>query len=207
MSLHDSSASYWTSKNGLPCDLSKMPEAITRWPLLVELQYWLSRLQRVRLPYRPSFRFLWIMRVLILEIFGRFVLECPSSQTPHRQRCPEPTPTCHWPPEFGKRRWLLAGSHVRPTWKLGRSGKTHGEWQDNLDNRRPRDGNRGLGNLLQNPIRHFLNWMLSAEIVCRFAEIVCTLPTSALTSKLSEWTAKIECTTPKVGVSTPNKVR
>ena len=30
MSLHDPSASYWTSKNGLPCDLSKMPEAITR---------------------------------------------------------------------------------------------------------------------------------------------------------------------------------
>ena len=57
MSLHDSSASYWTSKKGLPHDLSKMPEAITRWPLLVELQYWLSRLQRVRLPYRPSFRF------------------------------------------------------------------------------------------------------------------------------------------------------
>ena len=77
MSLHDSSASYWTSKNGLQCDLSKMPEAITRWPLLVELQYWLRRLQRVRLPYRPSFRFLWNMRVLILEIFGRFVLECP----------------------------------------------------------------------------------------------------------------------------------
>ena len=80
MSLHDSSASFWTSKNGLPCDLSKMPEAITRWPLLVELQYWLSRLQRVRLPYRPSFRFLWNMRVLILEIFGRFVLECPSAK-------------------------------------------------------------------------------------------------------------------------------
>ena len=67
MSLHDSSASYWTSKNGLPCDLSKMPEAITFWPLLVELQYWLSRLQRVRLPYRPGLRFLWNMRVLILE--------------------------------------------------------------------------------------------------------------------------------------------
>ena len=80
MSLHNSSASYWTSKKGLPCDLSKMPEAITRWPLLVELQYWLSRLQRVRLPYRPSFRFLLNMRVLILEIFGRFVLECPRSQ-------------------------------------------------------------------------------------------------------------------------------
>ena len=30
MSLHDSSASYRTSKKGLPRDLSKMPEAITR---------------------------------------------------------------------------------------------------------------------------------------------------------------------------------
>ena len=81
MRLHDSSASYWTSKNGLPCDLSKMPEAISRWPLLVELQYWLSRLQRVRLPYRPSFRFLLNMKVLILAIFGRFVLECPNCPT------------------------------------------------------------------------------------------------------------------------------
>ena len=78
MSLHDSSAGYWTSKKGLPHDLLKMPEAITRWPLLVELQYWLSRLQRVRLPYRSSFRFLWNMRVLIFEIFGQFVLECPT---------------------------------------------------------------------------------------------------------------------------------
>ena len=78
MSLHDSSASYLTSKKGLLRDLSKMPEAITRWPLLVELQYWLSRLQRVRLSCRQSFRFLWNMMVLIFEIFGRFVLECPS---------------------------------------------------------------------------------------------------------------------------------
>ena len=85
--------------------------------------------------------------------------------------------------------------------------KTHGESQGILDNRQPRDGNRELGNLLQNPIRHFLNWMLSAEIVFRFAEMVCTLPTSALTSKLNEWSAKIECTMLKVGVSTPNKVR
>ena len=30
MSLRDSSASYRTSKKGLPRDLSKMPEAITR---------------------------------------------------------------------------------------------------------------------------------------------------------------------------------
>ena len=57
MSLHDPSASYRTSKKGLSHDLSNMPEAITRWPLLVELQYWLSRLQRVRLPHRPSFIF------------------------------------------------------------------------------------------------------------------------------------------------------
>ena len=74
MSLRDYSASYRTSKKGLPRDLSKMPEAITRWPLLVELQYWLSRLQRARLPHRPSFRFFWNMRVLSV---GRFVLECP----------------------------------------------------------------------------------------------------------------------------------
>ena len=57
MSLHDSSVSYLTSKKGLPRDLSKMPEAITRWPLLIELQYWPSRLQRDRLPHRLSFRF------------------------------------------------------------------------------------------------------------------------------------------------------
>ena len=75
MSLHDSSASYWTTKKGLPCDLSKMPEAITRWPLLVELQYWLSRLQHVRLLYRPSFRFLWNMRLLI---FWNFWSICPG---------------------------------------------------------------------------------------------------------------------------------
>ena len=81
MSLHNSSESYWSSKKGLSRDLSKMPEAITRWPLLVELQYWLSRLQRVRLPYIPSFRFLWNMRVLIFEIFGRFVLECHILKT------------------------------------------------------------------------------------------------------------------------------
>ena len=77
MNLRDSSASYRTSKKGLPRDLSKMPEAITRWPLLVELQYWLSRLQRVRLPHRPSFRFFWNMRVLSI---GRFVLECPYTR-------------------------------------------------------------------------------------------------------------------------------
>ena len=77
MSLRDYSASYRTSKKGLPRDLSKMPDAITRWPLLVELQYWLSRLQRVRLPHRPSFRFFWNMRVLSV---GRFVLECPPTR-------------------------------------------------------------------------------------------------------------------------------
>ena len=151
-----------------------------------------------------------------LPLGGPLVLTLPSlprnavraiSQAPHRHRCPEPTLTCNWPPEFGKRRWLLTGSHVCLTWKLGRSRKTHGESQGSLDNRRPRDGNRELGNLLQNPIRHFLNWMLSGEIAFRFAEIVCTLPTSALTSKLNEWSAKIECTLSKVGASTRNKVR
>ena len=112
MSLHDSSASYWTSKNGLPCDLSKMPEAITRWPLLVELQYWLSRLQRVRLPYRPSFRFLWNMRVLILEIFGRFVLECPRCVTSLALNLPHNTFTS----SFGT--WGAVDCFICGTWAL-----------------------------------------------------------------------------------------
>ena len=113
-----------------------------------------------------------------LPLGGPLVLMPPSlprnavrviSQAPHRHRCPEPTLTCNWPPEFGKRRWLLTESHVCLTWKFGQSGETHGEWQGILDNRQPRDGNREHGNLLQFPIRHFLNWMLSAEIVFRFA--------------------------------------
>ena len=177
-------------------------------------------------PCRSSFFFKVALPIIVgqvgvddgasLPLGGPLVLTPPSlprnavsviSQAPHRHRCPEPTLTCNWTPDFGKRRWLLTGSHVCLTWKLGRSGKTHGELQGSLDNRRSRDGNRELVNLLQNPIRHFLNWMLSAEIVFRFAEIVCILPTSALTSKLNEWSAKIECTISKVGVSMPNKVR
>ena len=60
-----------------------MPEAITPWPFLGEVQYWHSRLQVIRRHYTPSLRYFENMRVLFLEIFGRFVLECPMASWLH----------------------------------------------------------------------------------------------------------------------------